>query len=125
MCTEDLSEYAQNRVSSWADPEELRRLAQRLRSEAERAEQAAEANEFFSLDLSRLNLAYACLYKANLRQALLAHSDLEFAQLQDANLFSAFLCDANLGHANLIGADLRNAELGLAKLGNNRGLGPS
>lgn len=115
MCTEDLSEYTQNRVSSWADPEELRQLAQRLRSEAERAEQAAEANEFFSLDLSRLNLAYACLYKANLRQALLAYADLEFAQLQNAHLFSAFLCEADLRYANFVGADLGNAELGLAK----------
>ncbi len=118
MCTEDLSEYAQNRVSAWADPEELRQLAQRLRSEAERAEQAAEANEFFSLDLSHLNLAYACLYKANLRQALLARADLEFAQLQNAHLFSAFLCEADLRYANLVGADLRNAELGLAKMTN-------
>ena len=112
MCTEDLSEYTQNRVAAWADPGELRQLAQRLRSEAERA---AEANEFFSLDLSHLNLAYACLYKANLRQALLAYADLEFAQLQNAHLFSAFLCEADLRYANFVGADLGNAELGLAK----------
>ena len=116
VCTEDLSEYAQNRVSAWADPRELRQLAQRLRSEAERAEQAAETNEFFSLDLSRLNLAYICLYKANLRQGLFAHADLEFAQLQHARLFSAFLCEADLGYANLIGADLRNAQLATANL---------
>ena len=124
MCTEDLPEYAQNRVSAWADPEELRQLAQRLRSEAERAEQAADANEYFSLDLSHLNLAYSCLYKSNLRQALLAHADLQFAQLQNAHLFSAFLCEADLRYANLVGADLRDAELGLVQLNHALDAGP-
>jgi len=62
-------------------------------------------------NLSRTNLAGACLSRAHLRNASLRGADLSVADLSRADLRQADLSGASLYRANLSGADLRGANV--------------
>jgi len=62
-------------------------------------------------NLSRTNLAGACLSRSTLRGAALKGADLSVADLSHADLRYADLSGASLFRANLRGADLRGANV--------------
>ena len=68
------------------------------------------------LDLSYADLSYANLRDANLSYADLRDADLSYADLRGANLRGANLRDANLSYADLRDADLSYADLRGANL---------
>lgn len=62
-------------------------------------------------DLSNMDLSYANLNRANLRDANLSNTDLHCANLNHADLSYADLHNSNLRRANLLGANLGFSDL--------------
>ena len=83
-----------------------------LDTKGESGERADFSNEKLSfINLSKLNLAQANFYNANLTGAILEDTNLNNANLSKADLSGTRLDGANLSHSDLSGADLSDTNL--------------